>query len=48
MQQYTNELSAELLASMDKPRFSAEELMEMSEAALALIEEQAAFCRAHR
>jgi len=47
MQQYTNELSTELLASMDTPRFSAEALTEMSEEALALIEEQAAFCRAH-
>lgn len=47
MQQYTNELSTELLVSMDTPRFSAEELTEMSEEALALIEEQAAFCRSH-
>ena len=42
--QYTNELTPELLATMDQPPFTAEEL---AEGVRSLIAEQEAFCRQH-
>lgn len=45
--QYTNELTPELLATMDQPPFTAEELAEMDEGVRSLIAEQEAFCRQH-
>ncbi len=45
--QYTNELTAELLANMELSPFAAEQLAEMDEGTRALIEEQTAFCLGH-
>ncbi|MDT0177157.1 hypothetical protein Q9R34_14030 [Enterobacter sp. BRE11] len=45
--QFTNELTPALLAAMDRPPFTAEQLAEMSSEAQALVAEQAAFCRQH-
>ncbi|PCR16490.1 hypothetical protein CQA65_29450, partial [Klebsiella pneumoniae] len=45
--QYTNELTAEILAGMDQSPFTPEQLAAMSDEARALIEEQEAFCHAH-
>ncbi|ABS45722.1 hypothetical protein YpsIP31758_B0080 (plasmid) [Yersinia pseudotuberculosis IP 31758] len=45
--QYTNELSAELLASMDISPFSAEELSAMTEGSREQIEAQEAWTRQH-
>lgn len=45
--QYTNDLTPEILASMDISPFTAEELADMTDEARDLIEEQKAFCRAH-
>lgn len=46
-QQYSNELTPDVLACQDVSPFSPAQLAEMSEEARALIEEQKAFCRAH-
>ncbi|HDJ1442316.1 TPA: hypothetical protein PPN70_004781 [Serratia rubidaea] len=46
-QQYTNELTPEILDGMDHSPFTSEQLAEMSGEARALIEEQEAFCRVH-
>ncbi|MDU4417312.1 MAG: hypothetical protein E7I60_09555 [Veillonella parvula] len=45
--QYTNELTAEILAGMDQSPFTPEQLAAMNDEARALIEEQEAFCHAH-
>lgn len=45
--QYTNELTPELLATMDQSPFTAEELAGMDEGARSLIAGQEAFCRQH-
>lgn len=45
--QYTNELTAEMLAGMDISPFTAEQLAEMNSEARALVAEQAVFCRQH-
>ncbi|MBC0856774.1 PAAR domain-containing protein [Pantoea stewartii] len=46
-QQYTNELTPDVLACQDVSPFSPEQLAEMSDEARALIEEQKVFCRSH-
>ena len=43
--QYTNELTPELLATMDQSPFTAEQLAGMDDKARVLIEEQQAYCR---
>ena len=45
--QYTNDLSTELLASIDRPAFSAEQLAEMDEATQALLQAQSDYNREH-
>ncbi|MBT2052165.1 hypothetical protein [Enterobacter asburiae] len=46
-QQYTNELTPELAASLARPPFSAEKKAAMSERARQLVEEQEVFMREH-
>lgn len=46
-QQYTNELTPELAASMARPPFSAEKKAAMSEGAHQAVEEQEVFMREH-
>ena len=43
MKQYTNELTAEMLAAFDQSPFTAEQLAGMNEEARTLIEKQSAF-----
>ncbi|TBN98602.1 hypothetical protein EYZ49_12620 [Salmonella enterica subsp. salamae serovar 13,22:z:-] len=47
MKQYTNELTADVLAEQNESSFSAKELADMSDDARAVVLEQEAFCRAH-
>jgi hypothetical protein len=47
MQQYTNELTAEMLAAFDQLPFTAEQLAEMNEEARSLINERNAYNLAH-
>ena len=46
-QQYTNELTPEILAGMDKSPFTPAQLAEMSDEALPLIQEQDDYARQH-
>ena len=47
MKQYTNELTADVLTELDKSPFTAAELADMPDDALAIIREQEEFCREH-
>lgn len=46
-QQYTNDLTSELAASLARPPFSAEKKAAMSESARQLVEEQEVICLTH-
>ncbi|POT55758.1 hypothetical protein C3432_22295 [Citrobacter amalonaticus] len=46
-QQYTNELTPEALAGLDKSPFTPEQLADMNDEARALIEAQEEYCRQH-
>lgn len=47
LKQYTNELTADVLAELDKSPFTEEALADMPDDALAIIREQEEFCRQH-
>lgn len=46
-QQYTNELTPEVLAGQDRSPFTPEQLAAMNDESRAIIEEQAEYCRQH-
>ncbi|EJK8797699.1 TPA: hypothetical protein R0F52_003857 [Klebsiella pneumoniae] len=47
MQQYTNELTAEMLTAFDQSPFTAEQLTDMNEEARSLIEHLSFLLRSH-